>query len=473
MFLRKFCFAFLLVLSVFLVSCQEKTVVPEGNPVDTEVNDWIYRNMKQWYFWNDKLPANPDLAADPQTFFQSLLYKFDPALRPDGDRFSWLQESAEELTASLSGESTSTGIEYRILRYVSGQNDVYGLVMYTDKGSSADKAGFKRGDYFTHVNGQKLTTGNYRTLLDTGSEAKVITLGTLDADRKVAATTTTRSVTPAVIQSDPVYFDTLFVKNEKRVGYIVYHQFIPAPNGNNNKIYDQKLERIFADFKAKGVNELVMDLRYNRGGYVSSATQIASMIGKGISDKDVFYYKEYNKLVTPSLEKQYGKDFFQDNFLNKTQNLGGNLNRVYFLTSTSSASASELVINGLKPFMQVFLVGGKTAGKNVGSITISDRSKRIKWGIQPIVSRSSNSQRSSDYTAGFEPNIAKTEGTVLYPYGDPRDPLLGEALFQILGTRIARRGVDEAEQPKTGPEVYSSIDQKAAGGNMFFTLPNQ
>lgn len=473
MFLRKSCFAFLLALSVFLVSCQEKPVVPEGNPVDTEVNNWIYENMKQWYLWNDKLPQTPDRSASPQTFFQSLLYKFDPALRPDGDRFSWLQESAEELTASLSGESTSTGLEYRILRYVSGQDDVYGLVMYTNKGSSAEKAGFGRGDYFTHVNGQKLTTGNYRTLLNTGSEAKVITLGALDADRKVTATTITRSVTPAVIQSDPVYFDTIFVKNEKRVGYIVYHQFIPAPNGNRNNIYDQKLERIFADFKARGVNELIMDLRYNRGGYVSSATLIASMIGRGVSDKDVFYYREYNKTVTPNLERQYGKDFFQENFLSKSQNIGGSLNRVFFLTSTSSASASELLINGLKPYMEVFMVGGKTVGKNVVSITISDRSKRIKWGIQPIVSRSSNSQRSSAYTAGFEPNVAKTEGTVLYSYGDPRDPLLGEALFQILGGRIARRGVDEAEQPKSGPEVYSSIDQKAAGGNMFFTLPTR
>ena len=144
-----------------------------------------------------------------------------------------------------------------------------------------------------------------------------------------------------------------------------------------------------------------MDLRYNRGGYVSSATQIASLIGKGISDKDVFYYKEYNKTVTPDLEKQYGKEFFHDSFFNKSQNLGGSLNRVFFLTSTSSASASELLINGLKPFMEVFLVGGKTVGKNVGSITISDKTNRIKWGIQPIVSRSSNSLRSSGLHGGL------------------------------------------------------------------------
>lgn len=472
MLLKKNYVVLFLALPTFLVSCREKAVVPEGNPVDTEVNKWIHDNMKQWYFWNDKLPENPDFKPDPQTFFHSLLYKFDPTLRPDGDRFSWLQESADELKASLSGESTSTGLEYRLIRYVSGGDDLFGLVTYADEGSPAEKVGFKRGDFFTHINGQKLTVSNYSGLLSTGGE-KVITLGTLDDNKKVVATTTTRAVMPTTIQADPVYFDTTFVKGDKRVGYVVYHQFIPGPNNSTLKTYDQELEKIFADFKAKGVNELVMDLRYNRGGYVSSATEIASLIGKGISDKDVFYYKEYNKTVTPDLEKQYGKEFFYDNFFNKSQNLGGSLNRVFFLTSTSSASASELLINGLKPFMEVFLIGGTTVGKNVGSITISDKSKRIKWGIQPIVSRSANSLRSSDYTAGFAPNVAKTEGTVLYSYGDPRDPLLGEALFQIFGTRVARRGLDEAEQPKTGPEVYSSIDQKAAGGNMFFTLPNQ
>ncbi|WP_373514458.1 S41 family peptidase [Persicitalea sp.] len=474
--MKKTYFLLFLALTTSLVSCRKDKfeVVRAGNPADTEVNNWIHANMKQWYFWNDKLPESPDFKPDPQTFFQSLLYKFDPSLRPDGDRFSWLQESAAELKASLSGESTTTGLEYRMIRYVTGQDDLFGVVTYVDKGSSAEKAGFKRGDFFTHINGQKLSVGNYRALLTTGNEAKVITLGTLDADKKVVSTSTTRSATPGVIQSNPVYFDTTFVKGEKRVGYVVYHQFIPGPNGSNAKTYDQELEKIFADFKAKGVNELVMDLRYNRGGYVSSATQIASLVGKGVSDKDVFYYKEYNKTVTPDLEKQYGKDFFHDNFLSKSQNLGGSLNRVFFLTSTSSASASELLINGLKPFMEVFLVGGKTVGKNVGSITLSDKTNRIKWGIQPIVSRSSNSQRSSDYTAGFEPNVVKTEGTLLYPYGDPHDPLLGEALFQIFGTRVARRGLDESEeQPKVGPEVYSSIDRKAAGGNMFFTLPNQ
>lgn len=471
--MKKTSLLLLLGVFTFLLSCREKNVVPDGNPVDSEVNNWIYDNMKTWYFWNDKLPGNPDFTPEPQSFFQSILYKYDATLRPDGDRFSWLQVSADELKASLSGETTSPGLEFRIIRYVSGADDVFGVVTYAIKGSPAEKAGFKRGDFFTHVNGQKLTVGNYYALLYTGSDPKLFTMGTLDADKKVVSSAVTRTVAPTVIQANPVFFDTTYVKGNQRVGYLVYHQFIPGPNGSNSNTYDQELEKVFANFKSKNVNELVVDFRYNRGGYVSSATQIASLIGKGTSDKDVFYYKEYNKTVTPDLEKQYGKNYFHDNFLTKSQNVGTNLNRVFFLTSTSTASASELVINGLKPFMNLFLIGGKTTGKNVGSITLSDKSKRIKWGIQPIVSRSSNSLRSSEYTAGFTPDVAKTEGTVLYPYGDPRDPLLGEALFQIFGTRVARRGIDELDQPRVGSEVHSSIDQHAAGGNMFFDSPRQ
>jgi carboxyl-terminal processing protease len=463
----------LLGIFTFLLSCREKNIIPDGNPVDSEVNSWIYDNMKTWYFWNDKLPGSPDFTPKPQSFFQSILYKYDATLRPDGDRFSWLQESADELKASLSGETTSPGLEFKLIRYASGGDDLFGIVTYAIKGSPAEKAGFKRGDFFTQVNGQKLTISNYNALLYTGTTPKVFTMGELDADKKVVSSATTRTVATTVIQANPVYFDTIYVKGDKRVGYLVYHQFIPGPNGTNSNTYDQELEKVFANFKSKNVNELVIDFRYNRGGYVSSATQIASLIGKGTSDKDVFYYKEYNSTVTSDLEKQYGKDYFHDNFLNKTQNLGGNLNRVYFLTSTSTASASELVINGLKPFMPLFLIGGKTTGKNVGSITLSDKSKRIKWGIQPIVSRSSNSLHSSDYTAGFTPDVAKTEGTLLYPYGDPRDPLLGEALFQIFGTRVARRGVEDSDQPQVGPQVHLSIDRHAAGGNMFFNSPHE
>ena len=169
------------------------------------------------------------------------------------------------------------------------------------------------------------------------------------------------------------------------------------------------------------------------------------------------------------MEKQYGKAFFYDYFQAKASNIGANLNRVFVLTTSRSASASELVINGLKPYMTVSTIGTKSYGKNVGSITISDSKKQIKWGIQPIVTKSFNSLGQSDYNAGFVPTVEVKEPLNPKPFGDISEALLNEAIFQITGARTARRAITAEVQSPT--IIASSIDRKAAGSNMFIELP--
>ena len=461
-------FPALIFLGVF-VSCRNKEVTPEGNPPNGEVNRWIYENMKNWYYWNDKLPSVPDTSLNPAVFFGSLLYTYDKQLRPDGDRFSWIQSNADALKASLSGESKSFGMEFRILRYATGSSDVFGLVIYTLPNSPAANAGFKRGDFFTRINGQKLTTSNYSSLAYSTDAKKTFTIGKLDSNNQVVDTEVTREVTPVTIQEDPVYFDTLYTYGSKKIGYLVYNQFIPGPNNGNTSSYDEKLDNLFGNFKTKGINNLIIDFRYNPGGYVSSATNLASLIGKGVSGNVVFYKKQYNQVITPDLEKKYGKDFFAEKFKTKTQNVGNQLQNLIILVSSNTASASELVINGLRPYMNVQLVGDTTVGKNVGSVTISDDTKRIKWGMQPIVSKSFNSLNQSDYTKGFAPDVHKTEGKILYPFGNPNDPLLGEALSRIVGTPVAKTETTKVvNHPPADQEAGSSITRKAGGSNMFF-----
>ena len=101
---------------VFLVtSCKKSTdVTPTGPVTDKEVNGWILSNMKTYYYWNDKLPVSPDESLTPDVFFKSLLNTYDVATNPNGDRFSWIQESADELKASLNGESKTDGLEYKL-----------------------------------------------------------------------------------------------------------------------------------------------------------------------------------------------------------------------------------------------------------------------------------------------------------------------------------------------------------------------
>ncbi|WP_138480204.1 S41 family peptidase [Dyadobacter bucti] len=455
---------YFIVLAGLLSACRDKNVDPASQ---TETNKWIYEQMKYWYYWNDHITTSPDLSKDPKDLFESLLYKYDATLRPDGDRFSWIDESAENLQASLSGETKTTGMEYKLTYFPAGSKNIIGVVLYANPDSPAAKAGFVRGDIFNKVNDQQLTSSNYSALL---KPEGTLTFGLAKIkDGVLEESDVKRSVAPVVFQADPVFFDTVYTYGANKIGYVVYHQFIPGPNsGPNNKLYDQKLDNIFASFKTSNVTSLIVDLRYNPGGYVSSATNLASLIVKG-SANDIFYYKEYNPGVTEASKKKYGESFFYDKFVTKSQNIGPNLKNLVLLVSSRSASASELLINGLKPYMDVTLVGGKTVGKNVGSITLSNTEGGIKWGLQPIVSKSLNKDHKSDYSTGFIPDVESYEGNVLYKYGSPADPLLGEALFKIVGTRVAReasnaRVAAEAESQ----EIMSTIEAKAGGSNMFF-----
>lgn len=468
---------FLMVAGAFLMtSCKKEvdSVTPQSSTTSTttasdqEVNKWILDNMKQYYYWNNKIPASPNNSLAPKSFFSSLLYSFDASARPDGDRFSWIQESADELKAALSGESKTDGMEYQLYR-PSGTNDIYGKVLYTLPGSPAANMGIKRGDIFYKVNGQQLTLDNYSQVLAAATSSITYGFAKLQ-EGKLVNTTDTKTVTPVVLQENPILMDTVYTIAGKTIGYFVYNQFVPGPNGSSAATYDQQLESIFGKFKAKGVNELVIDFRYNPGGYVSSATNLASLIARGADASKVFARKEWNNTMTPVLEKEYGKNFFYDYFKLKANNIGGNLSQVYVLTTKRTASASELVINGLRPYMTVTTIGNTTTGKNVGSVTISDDKKKIKWGMQPIVSKSFNSLGQSDYTAGFTPAVKVDELLTQEwkPFGDISESLLNEAIYQITGGRTARRPAAPQESTTI---ISSSIEQKAGGSNMFYTVP--
>ncbi len=459
-------------LSLFFVvaACKEKSYEPFTT--DTEVNHWIYDQMKLWYYWEDKLPADPDYHLSPDSFFNTLLYSFDATRRPDGDRFSWIENSADDLTSSLSGETVTLGMEYRITSSAS-LNRTFGTVLYTLPGSPADVAGLKRGAIFTRINGQDITASNYRTLLSAKGEKK-FTVAQLNTTSNSLDSITTVAATPVRFQEDPVHFYTVKTIGSKKIAYLVYHQFFPSTNGTSDKKYDKELEAVFDEFRQQQVSELILDLRYNSGGYVSSAVHLASLIARSVNDKNIFSIKEYNPGITKILKKKYGSSYFEDHFSTKAQNIGHLIDRVYVLTSRRTASASELLINGLKPYMPVRVVGETTLGKNVGSVTISDDKKRTKWGLQPIVSKSFNSLKRSDYTSGFRPDYPSAEGLRIYPYGDEQDPLLQAALSAITGaaTPSARKASPAAIDDSPLTEIASSISGKAGFGSMFEEIPD-
>ena len=255
----------------------------------------------------------------------------------------------------------------------------------------------------------------------------------------------------------PVYLDSVYTINDKKIGYMVYN-FFAVDNGDDSHDYDRLLMNRLASIKAKGATEMVLDLRYNGGGRVSTALALASALVKDRSTDNVLVTAEYNDLVHSSYKRQYGADYNKDYFIDEVEDTNIeipalNLSRLFVLVTGGSASASELIINGLNPYMEVVLIGETTYGKNVGSISLYQKDDpKNKWGMQPIIVKYYNSKGESDFTAGFKPNfeVDEFENLRLVEFGNIEDPLLSVALDKITGISTRSKSVNRQiiTQPK-------------------------
>ncbi|WP_057939883.1 S41 family peptidase [Algoriphagus resistens] len=455
--------AFLLVvLSGLLWSCnQDDDKDPKVDPVLTleeEINNWIYDVMDEVYYWRLNLGTPIAATSDPSDYFESLLYT-------PTDRFSVIYPDYQELINSLSGISLDPGYEFQLYRITDSDN-VYAEVLYVKQNSPAAATDLKRGDAIVAINGTQININNYRDLLGQTETTHTISPRRYDEEAEEYVTMQDISLTPVQLSEDPNFLDTVYTINNQKIGYVVYNFFAPGTAADETK-YDREMDAAFEKMKAENINHLVLDLRYNGGGYVSSALNLASLIGPGVTDSDIFSKTKYNTLLmaeVPSLSN------VQTAFLNKAQNLGSTLtgNRLYVLTSSGTASASELIINGLRPYMDVFLIGDVTYGKNVGSVAIEDEENpENNYGLLPIVTQSFNSLDQSDYSTGFTPNIAVKENTeFLRQLGDVNEIMLRTAIEEITGIpssgrviKLDREGIANTLEGKirTGKMIESPI----------------
>jgi hypothetical protein len=161
--------------------------------------------------------------------------------------------------------------------------------------------------------------------------------------------------------------------------------------------------------------------------------------------------KIYNAAYTAVLKKENQPSDFVTNFQFQAANIS-TLNRVFILTSNNTASASELVINNLKPFMNVILIGEHTYGKNVGSFTITDSKQRWSFGLQPITFKIANSKGESNYGTmnGFTPDYTLLDNALPYKQlGDPAETYLSQALALISGVAYKSAGLDKVVKLKS------------------------
>lgn len=435
----------LLLVGILFISCS-KDEIPEKTDSSTsltqtknlEVERFIYRGMNDIYLYKADVPKLADGYFPDATTKDKYLESFNSpealydALQSSQDRFSFMTSDYVALEKSFQGVATTNGMKFGLTYYGSG-NDVLGYVQYVLPGTSAEEKGIKRGDVFTEINGTKITGDNYNDLLGDGNYT--INLGYIE-NNTIIMSDQTISLTAAEYSTNPVLISKVLEVEGQRIGYIMYNSFTAD--------YDDELNAAFADLKAQGITDLVLDLRYNGGGSVESAVDLSSMI-TGQFEGQLFMKEEWNQDYQAYFEAN-NPDYLLNKFNNQIRTGESinslNLPRVYVLTTKRSASASELVINGLKPYINVKQVGDTTTGKFQASVTLYDSknfgrenaNKNHTYAIQPLVLKSVNKDGVSDYVNGLFPDIPKEESLSNYGVlGDPSEPLLEAAINDILG----------------------------------------
>ncbi|MCC8197452.1 MAG: hypothetical protein LIP06_02460 [Tannerellaceae bacterium] len=432
-----------------------------GIDPDQSVNEWIYETMEENYLWNTEiLPISQvNFSADPEDFFISLLSSNDGK---EGYYYSTI-ESKSSSTKSYHGDGLTLGFEYQSYYTDDQKINLQLRVLYILPNSPAANSELQRGDWIHTINNQTISTSmDLSSILYSGTEVSLGVGNMNGIDLR------TIKLTAQLVEDHPVFLDTIYSIQNRQIGYLVYNHFTSDPTNNGyGDVFDQDLKAVFAKFKNTNLNDFILDLRYNNGGLVSCAQLLGTMLAPAEALGDIFCQMVYN-------QDQQNKN----SSLPFDQSLSGyNLDtkRLYIIISNQTASASEAVINGLKPFLgsNLILIGEEesiTEGKNVGSVTYTD--DRFEWELHPIVCYISNKYplEESDYSAGFPPDEWPSRKEIQMPQydlGDTREYMLATVLNLIAGSGANFRS--ESIEKELIP-AYSSLDQKTNRG-MF--LPGQ
>lgn len=433
-----------LVTLLALESCQkDQDDIIQPTPANLEVQNFIWKGLNQFYLWQTDVPNLADNRFANQADLDAFLVNYTvpknlfDALRvsPTIDRFSWIVDDYTVLEQQLQGTTKNSGVEFGLSYYSGSSNEIFGYVHYIIPGSDAATKDIKRGDVFTAVNGTPLTVSNYQSLLFGTNDSFSLNMadiinGTITPNNKTVALTKT------VLSENPILVNKVITVGNKKIGYMMYNGFYSP--------YDTQLNDAFGYLKAQGITDLVLDLRYNGGGSVQTATYLASMITGQFTGK-VFAKQQWNTKINSYFESNNPtklRNFFTDK-IGGTPINSLNMTKVYILATGSTASASELVINGLKPYVDVVQIGTTTVGKNVGSVTLydspdftaSNKNPNHKYAMQPIVLKIVNSADFGDYFNGLTPTYELKETISTYGVlGDVNEPLLKLAIGKITGT---------------------------------------
>jgi len=409
------------------------------------IHEFIWTALNDYYLWQEEVPSLADEIKpigsaryrelikpypEPESFFESLKYELD--------KYSLIRSNYEDIENSIKGIDANNGLKFILSRYGSGEN-ILGVVTHILAESDAANKDIRRGDIFTSVDGQNLNLNNYRELLFGDNLNYTLNMADLNNNllspngKNVSLTKTEN------FQSNPIQISKIINTGASKIGYLMYNQFAEG--------FDDDLNNVFSSFKAEQINDLILDLRYNGGGLVRSAVNLAGMI-TGQFNGEVFAKYLWNKKLMTYFNSDLER-FSSQLEINFSESLADgtpinslNLSRVYVITSGRSASSSELVINGLSPYINVIQVGDNTYGKNVGGPAAlydyidNDGTKHPNhtYAIYCMTFYSANSNDFYDYADGLAPQEElklKEDLANMGTLGENSDPLLALTIQHI------------------------------------------
>jgi len=382
----------LLISTVFWGGC--KKTEDDGIPVKQDHVDF-YREMKNWYYWNDFIPeVNPSAFSSLDRLLSAIIYR-------ELDRnWSFVRDWDEFSALLLNSEFIGYGFGHR---FDQGGNLRVTHIFNT---VSMYQQGVRRSWIIRAINGVPITPGmNIGPLLGPDQ------VGVSNTFRfeKPDGSLTDITLAKASITMNTVLHNEIIEIDNKRIGYIVLSQFLGTTAEDITVVFDE--------FKAANVNELILDLRYNGGGLTSAARKLASIIAG--SQYVGFPFVKY----TFNSQKQNENRI--ENFTSEANSL--NLSRLVVITTGSTASSSELIINGLKPYMDVVTVGARTYGKPVGASVFRFKQK---WAMAPITFKTQNADNVGDYFNGLPVTVPAGDG-LDRNFGDREELSLSAALAYL------------------------------------------
>ncbi len=423
-------YLFIAGLFVFVLSCKkDKDSVDNPNPPATtdadKIKDSAIAYTRDIYLWYSQVPADFKQRnySDPNKIMEAIrTYSKEPGFTNPVDRWSFAIKQ-EEWDNVSSGVSKDFGVTV----FFRQEGDL--RVRTVEEASPAGIQGVHRGWRITKINGStNITTANADAIVNAIYYSPTVSL-TL---QKPDGNSTDVTLTAASYQSQPVALDTVYTVGAKKAGYMVYNSFL----GDSLQTVNE-FQRVFSKFSSANVNDVIVDLRYNGGGYVVYQNELANYLVGNAANGNLMMKQQYNDKYT-----QFNSS------VNFSKKGSLNLPRVFIIVSNSSASASELLINNLKPYMEVILVGpSRTYGKPVGyfNIPVGD------WYIFPVSSRSTNKNGEGNYFNGFQLNNTVPDG-LDKDWGDTGESSLASAL-KYIGTGAFR--MQNVEQVETDPKIIS------------------